>query len=60
MLPDRTYLAPGSKMLAALKEAESFVSGFEDDETQDGIDVLLADIRSAITAGEKLLEPLTT
>lgn len=33
---------------SALIKAESFISGFEDDETQEGISELLAEIRSAI------------
>jgi hypothetical protein len=36
------------KLLAALKDAESFISGFEDDECQEGIKDRLALIRSAI------------
>lgn len=34
--------------LAALKAAESFIAGFEDDELQDGIGALLAQIRAEI------------
>ena len=36
------------ELTAALVKAEAFISGFEGDEAQDGIDVLLADIRTAI------------
>lgn len=36
-------------LLAALDKAENFISGFEGDELQDGIDDLLATIRAAIT-----------
>lgn len=43
-------------MLAALQWAESFVSGFEDDELQEGIDDNLSMIRAAIAAA--LGEPL--
>jgi hypothetical protein len=43
-----SLIAAAPKMLAALDRAESFISGFEDDESQDGIDELLADIRAAI------------
>lgn len=35
--------------LAALKIAEEFITGFEDDETQEGIGEKLAAIRTAIT-----------
>jgi hypothetical protein len=45
----RAYMfaaAPG--MLAELRKAESFISGFEDDELQEGIADLLAGIRSVI------------
>lgn len=34
--------------LHALKKAESFISGFEDDEMQEGIDEMLTSIRAAI------------
>lgn len=36
--------------LDILARAESFIAGFEDDETQEGIDDLLADLRAAIGA----------
>lgn len=36
------------KLLEALEAAESFIRGFEDDELQEGIDDLLAGIRTAI------------
>jgi hypothetical protein len=36
-------------LLAALKIAEDFMSGFEGDELQEGIDDKLAQIRAAIT-----------
>lgn len=39
-------------MLAALKKAESFISGFEGDELQEGISDLLAGIRAAIAKAE--------
>ncbi len=41
-----------SDMLAALKKAESFISGFEGDELQEGIADLLAGIRAAIAKAE--------
>jgi len=37
-------------LLAALRLAEGFVSGFEGDETQEGIDALLGTIRAAIAS----------
>jgi predicted SnoaL-like aldol condensation-catalyzing enzyme len=40
------------ELLAALKKAESFISGFEGDEMQEGIDEMLAEIRAAIKRGE--------
>lgn len=45
-------MAASPVMLPALRKAESFISGFEDDETQVGIPELLAEIRTAITAAE--------
>jgi hypothetical protein len=39
-------------MLAELHKAESFISGFEDDELQEGIADLLAGIRAAIAKAE--------
>lgn len=36
-------------MVAALERAESFISGFEDDENQEGIPDLLETIRDLIT-----------
>lgn len=35
-------------MLAALERAEGFISGFEDDDTQEGVTDMLAAIRVAI------------
>lgn len=40
-------------MLRTLARAESFISGFEDDEEQEGIPALLADLR-AVTAGQSV------
>lgn len=37
-------------MVQALELAEGFIAGFEDDETQEGVDWLLATIRAAIPA----------
>lgn len=39
-------------LLAALRTAESFISGFEGDEMQDGVDEMLATIRGAIAKAE--------
>lgn len=39
-------------MLAALRQAEDFIAGFEGDEMQEGIDELLAATRSAIAKAE--------
>jgi hypothetical protein len=38
------------RLLEALTRAEGFMSGFEDDELQDGINELLAEIRAAVAA----------
>lgn len=40
------------QLLATLKSAESFISGFEDDPLQEGIPTLLADLRAAIERTE--------
>jgi hypothetical protein len=40
----------GPDLLAALRLAEGFVSGFEGDETQEGIDALLGALRAAIAS----------
>ena len=45
---ERDLAAPN--LLAALRLAEGFVSGFEGDETQEGIDALLGTIRAAIAS----------
>lgn len=37
------------QLIKALRRAESFISGFEGDDQQDGIEELVAEIRSAIT-----------
>jgi hypothetical protein len=39
-------------LLHALKVAEAFMAGFEGDETQDGVDALLGQTRSAIAQAE--------
>jgi len=38
--------------IEALRKAESFISGFEGDERQEGIDEMLSDIRAAIAQAE--------
>ena len=40
----------GPGLLAALRLAERFLSGFEGDETQEGIDALLGTMRAAIAS----------
>jgi hypothetical protein len=45
-------IAATPNALAALKIAEDFMSGFEGDELQDGIDDKLATIRAAIAKAE--------
>ena len=42
----------GQKLLSALVAAERFVSGFAGDELQEGVDGLLAKIRSAVTESD--------
>lgn len=50
-LADRRRLQlAGPGLLAALRLAERFVSGFEGDETQEGIDALLGTMRAAIAS----------
>lgn len=43
--------------IAALSEAESFISGFEDDELQEGVGEMLEQIRDAIAGLEALIPP---
>ena len=40
------------QLLATLKAAESFISGFEDDPLQEGIPEMLVDLRAAIERTE--------
>lgn len=42
-----------SLILTALEQAESFISGFEDDETQEGVPEMLKLIRDAIQQVQK-------
>ena len=44
--------AAAPELLEAAKKAESFISGFEDDEIQEGINEMLSYIRNAITKAE--------
>jgi len=44
---------PKPVMLAALKKAEEFMRGFEDDEMQEGINARLATLRAAIELSER-------
>ena len=46
---DARLIAAAPDLLTALDCAEGFIAGFEGDETQEGIDWLLATIRAAIT-----------
>jgi len=51
------------KIISALTAAESFISGFEDDELQEGIPELLASIRAAMaleSAAPALLDAAAT
>lgn len=52
---DACLAAAAPTMLAALRLAERFMAGFEDDDLQDGINQRLATIREAIAMakGEK-------
>lgn len=55
--PDDTRVAAAAPvLLAALRLAESFMAGFEDNEAQDGINDRLATIRAAIAAAEPIQE----
>lgn len=46
------FPATDAGMLAELRKAESFISGFEGDELQEGIGDLLSGIRAAIAKAE--------
>lgn len=41
-------IAAAPDLLAALDRAEAFISGFEDDDTQEGVTEMLAAIRAAL------------
>lgn len=42
-----SWVKQRDKLVSACQRAEAFIAGFEDDETQEGIAELLAEIRSA-------------
>lgn len=48
-----------SAMLKALVSAEAFIAGFEGDDMQEGIDDLMAEIRSAIAGVPEAARPAT-
>ena len=50
--PPIARAAAAPALLEALKLAESFMGGFEDDAAQDGINERLATIRAALLAAE--------
>lgn len=43
---------PLSPIIEALRRAEAFISGFEGDDSQPGVDHLLADLRALIPLSE--------
>lgn len=47
-------IAAAPTMLTELRKAEAFISGFEGDELQEGIDDLLSEIRAAIKQAEAI------
>ena len=47
-MPKKMTYEHEQKCLSALKAAEEFISGFEDDETQEGIAELLHEVRTAL------------
>jgi hypothetical protein len=49
---DEKELVGGADMLSELRKAESFISGFEGDDLQEGIAELLAGIRGAVAKAE--------
>lgn len=46
--PQSSAAHSGSKLLEVLQAAQLFISGFEGDEVQEGVDVMLRDLRAAI------------
>jgi len=46
---NRRLMAASPELFEALQIAEAFISGFEGDESQDGIEIKLAIIRSALS-----------
>jgi len=57
---DARCAAAAPALLEALKQAESFMCGFECDELQEGIGERLATIRAAIAAAEPALDAGST
>jgi len=55
--PNARLIAAAPALLAALAIAEDFMSGFEDDETQEGMAAKLAQIRAAIAAAKGSAAP---
>lgn len=51
-LANARLIAAAPNLLSTLLQAEAFISGFEGDGTQDGVEALLAGIRSAIAKAE--------
>lgn len=49
---ERKQALANLRTVTALRRAESFISGFEGDELQEGIDDLLSEIRAAIKQAE--------
>lgn len=49
-----TLLHAAPNLLAELIKAETFIAGFEGDETQEGITKLLSEIRAAIAKATKV------
>jgi len=47
-LANAALVAAAPELLSALQKAEAFMSGFEGDDLQEGIDEQLAEIRAAI------------
>jgi hypothetical protein len=48
LFANAALIAAAPDLLAALERAEGFISGFEDDDTQEGVTEMLAAIRAAL------------